>query len=120
MKKLLNAASLLPIALGAAIGGTLAAFGAYEDAPGMSAIGLMAGYALILAGLRNGGAIRKGWLAPILLFSYSAFIALLTTAILLDGEFGRLPQLSAIGYLAAAGMLAFGAHIAFQRKKGVN
>jgi hypothetical protein len=88
--------------VGILIGGILFTYGIFDDAPGMCAIGLSVGFILIMLGINKSGIIRKGWLTPILLFCFAVFIGILTTSILLDGEFEDKPWLSAIGYSITA------------------
>jgi len=85
--------------------------GDYDDAPGLSAIGLTVGFVLIMIGVNKTGIIKKGWLLPIILFCLGAFITLLTTSILIEGEFEDKPWMSLIGstLFAAAPLLARGA-----------
>lgn len=99
---------ILPIILGIIIGGLLFAFGEYDDAPGMCAIGLSLGFILIMFGVNKTGIIKKGLFAPILLLFFAAFIALITTSILLDGEFGDKPWYSAFGFGTAILLLLIG------------
>ena len=108
MNKFFKLKVILPIVLGIIIGGLLFAFGEYDDAPGMCAIGLSVGFILIMLGVNKTGIIRKGLLAPILLLSFAAFIALITTSILLDGEFGDKLWYFAFGFAAAIVLLLIG------------
>jgi len=108
MNKFFKLNVILPIILGIIIGGLLFVIGEYDDAPGMCAIGLSVGFILIMLGINNTGIIKKGLLAPILLLFFSAFIALITTAILLDGEFGDKPWYSAFGFVVAIVLLLIG------------
>lgn len=108
MKKGLKPTVLLMMLAGVLIGGVLFAFGAYDDAPGVCAIGLSVGFILIMLAINKTGVIKRGLLAPILLFSFGVFAALLTTSILLDGEFESRPWPSFIGYALAALLLWIG------------
>lgn len=108
MHKFLKLKIILPIILGIIIGGLLFAIGDSDDAPGLSAIGLSVGFVLIILGINNSGVIKKGLLAPILLLFFAAFIALITTSVLLDGEFGSKPWYSAFGVVAAIVLLLTG------------
>lgn len=101
MNKFLKPRVILPIILGIIIGGLLLNFGEYDDAPGVCAIGVSVGFVLIMFGAKNTDVIKKGLFTPILLLFFSVFIALITTTILLDGEFGDKPWYSAIGYVIA-------------------
>ena len=108
MNKLLKPKVILLIILGIIIGGLLFALGEYDDAPGLCAIGLSVGFILIMLGINNTGIIKKGLLTPILLLFFAAFIALITSSILLDGEFGDKPWYSAVGYVVAIVLLLVG------------
>lgn len=108
MNKYIKARVIMPIVLGIVIGGLLFALGEYDDAPGLCAIGLSVGFILIMLGVNKTGVIKKGLLAPILLLSFAAFIALITTSILLDGEFGDKPWYSAYGFVIAIFLLLVG------------
>jgi uncharacterized membrane protein len=108
MNKFFKPKVILPIILGIIIGGLLFVLGEYDDAPGLCAIGVSVGFVLIMLGVNKTGVIEKGLLAPILLLFFSAFITLLTTSILLDGEFGDKPWHSAFGFVAAIVLLLMG------------
>ena len=108
MNKFFKPKVILPIVLGIIIGGLLFAIGEYDDAPGLCAIGLSVGFILIMLGVNKTGLIKKGLLAPILLLFFAAFSALLTTSILLEGEFGDMPWYSAFGFAAAIVLLSAG------------
>jgi uncharacterized membrane protein len=99
---------ILPIILGLVIGGLLFAFGEQEDAPGLCAIGIAAGFILIMIGINRTGMIKKGLLLPILLFFFAVFIASITTSIMLDGELGDKPWYSVFVYVAAFILLLLG------------
>lgn len=108
MKKIIKPEVILRIILGIIIGGLLFAIGEYDDAPGLCAIGLSIGFILIMLGVNKTGIIKKGLFVPILLLFFAAFIALITTSILLDGEFGDKPWYSVIGFAAALVLLLIG------------
>ena len=108
MNKFCTLKVILPIILGIIAGGLLFSFGEHEDSPGVCAIGLSVGFVLIILGINNTGVIRKGLLVPILLLSFAVFIALITTSILLDGEFGEKPWCSAFGFMAAIVLFIIG------------
>ena len=108
MNKFLKPKVILPIIFGIIIGGLLFALGEYDDAPGLCAIGLSVGFILIMLGINQTGIIKKGLLAPTLLLFFAVFIALITTSILLDGEFGDKPWYSAFGFVVAIILLLIG------------
>jgi hypothetical protein len=74
----------------------------------MCVIGMSVGFVLIMLGVNQTGIIKKGLLMPILLLCFAAFIALSTTIILLDGEFGDKPWYCAFGFVAAIVLLLMG------------
>ena len=51
---------------------------------------------------------NKGLPAPILLLFFAAFIALISTSTLLDGEFGDKPRNSVFGFVVAIVLLTMG------------
>ncbi len=108
MNKFFKPKVILPIILGVIIGGLLFALGEYDDAPGLCAIGLSVGFILIMLGVNKTGIIKKGLLTPILILFFAAFIALITTSILLDGEFSDKPWYSAFGFVVAIVLLLMG------------
>ena len=110
-------AGIALIILGVIVAVALFAFGEVDDAPGMCAIGLSAGYIMAMNGLVMLGVIAKDKLAQILLLSFAAFIAVLTTMILLDGEFGDTPGFSAVGYGISAVLLIAGVLVIRARRK---
>lgn len=117
MNKFIKPKIILPMVLGIIIGGLLFAFGEYDDAPGLCAIGLSFGFILIMLGIKNAGVIKKGWFVPILMFFFAAFIALITTSILLDGEYGAKPWHSIFGYITAVVLLLIGLLIIRKARK---
>ncbi len=108
MNKFSSPKVVFPIILGIIIGGLLFALGDYGDAPGICAIGLSVGFILVMLGINNAGVIKKGLLLPILLLFFAAFVALITTSTLLDGEFGDKPGYSTFGFVAAIVFLLMG------------
>ena len=108
MQKFLEPKVILPVILGIVIGGLLFALGEYDDAPGLCAVGLSVGFVMTMLGVNNTGIIKKGLLLPTLLLFFAIFVTVLTTAILLDGEFGDKPWYSAFGFAAAFMLLLWG------------
>lgn len=108
MNKLIKPEVILLIIPGIIVGGLLFAIGEYDDAPGLCAIGFSIAFILIMLGVNKTGIIKTGLFAPILLLFFAAFIALITTSILLDGEFGDKPWYSVIGFAAALVLLLIG------------
>lgn len=108
MRRVLKPKAILFISLGIIIGGLLFVVGELDDAPGLCAIGLSVGFLLIMFGVNNTGVIKKGLFAPILMLSFAAFIGIITTSILLEGEFGDKQWYSAYGFVVAMVLLLMG------------
>lgn len=62
MKKFVKSGTLLPILIGVAVGALLFILGAADDAPGLSLIGLVVAFLLIMWGIYNANVIKKGFL----------------------------------------------------------
>ena len=108
MRKLIKPASLLPILIGIAVGTVLFIFGYSEDAPGMCLIGLSIAFVLVMWGVYNAGMIKKGLLAPILLFCFGAGGIVLSIVLLLDGEFENSPWLAIVGVALGIALIVIG------------
>ncbi|GHU80266.1 hypothetical protein FACS1894191_5120 [Clostridia bacterium] len=108
---------LLPIVIGLVLGAAFFWLGLSEDAPGACAVGLALAFALVMLGIRNAGVIKKGLLAPALLFCYALGGVILNTALILDGEFEEYPNMAYIGFMLGGAMLAVGAFLLYRRKK---
>lgn len=109
MKKIVKPAILLPIIIGVIIGILLFILGNMEDAPGLSLIGFVAAFLLIIWGIYNTGVIKKGFLVPILLFCFGASGILLSVVLLFDGEFEESPGLALIGVALGIILIVIGA-----------
>ena len=109
MDKLTKLATLLPILIGIAVGTVLFIFGYSEDAPGMCLVGLSVAFVLIMWGVYNAGMIKKGFLAPILLFCFGAGGIILSIVLLLDGEFENSPWLALVGVALGIALISTGA-----------
>lgn len=109
MKKFLKPRTLLPILVGTAAGAVLFVFGYSQDAPGLCLIGLSVAFVLIMWGIYNAGIIKKGSLAPILLFCFGAGGIILSIVLLLDGEFEALPGLAFVGVALGIALVVIGA-----------
>lgn len=103
MKKFLKPEALFPILLGLAGGPLLFLLADMDDAPGMSLIGLVIGFLLIMWGVNNSGVIKKGFLAPILLLCFGVGGVLLSIVLLLNSEFEESLGIALIG--AALGVV---------------
>lgn len=108
MERFMKTQVVLPIIIGIIVCGILFAFGEIDDAPGLCAIGLSIGFILFMVGINNTGIIKKGLFFPLLLLFLSAFVTMLTTSTLVEGEFTKEPIYSVVGYSLAMVMLLGG------------
>ncbi len=108
MKRFIKAAALLPIVIGAVIGSLLFTLGNADDAPGLSFIGLVAGFLLIMWGIHNSGVIKKGFFVPILLLCFGFGGIVFSVALLLDGEFEDVPGLGLMGIILGIILIGIG------------
>ncbi len=109
MKRFVRPAVIIPILIGAAGAIALFMLGDAADAPGVSVIGLAAGFLLIMWGVYNAGVIKKGFLAPIILFCYGAGGIIISVAMLFDGEFEESPGIALIGVALGVLLIIIGA-----------
>lgn len=116
MKKFAKPVTLLPILIGVAVGALLYMLGDADDAPGLSLVGLVAAFLLIMWGVYNAGVIKKGFLAPILLLCFGAGGILLSVVLLLDGEFEETPGIAFIGAALGVALIVIGT-IRFRKAK---
>jgi LPXTG-motif cell wall-anchored protein len=110
---------LLPITIGILLGAAFFWLGSSEDAPGACAIGLALAFGLSMLGVRNAGVIKKGLLAPILLFCYAIAGVFLDFVLLFDHEFEDNPGMVFIGLALGVIMIAVGVIILRRRKKQI-
>lgn len=108
MNKFAKPMTLLPILIGAAVGAILFMLGDADDAPGLILVGLAVGFLLIMCGVYNTGAIKKGFLAPILMLCFGVGGILFSVILLLDGEFEESPGIALIGVALGAILIAIG------------
>jgi LPXTG-motif cell wall-anchored protein len=115
--KLVKPSVLMPIIIGIVLGEAGFILGSSEDAPGVVAMGLALAFGLCMLGIRNAGVIKKGLLAPILLFCYAIAGIILDFVLLFDHEFEDKPWLVFIGLALSAIMIAVGVLLLYRRKK---
>lgn len=108
MKRFVKPSALLPILIGVAVGFLLSILGDADDAPGLSLIGLIAGFLLIMWGIHNTGVIKKGYPMPILLLCFGVGGILFSVVLLLDGEFGKAPGIVLVGVALGLILLVIG------------
>jgi len=97
MKNISKPSILLPILAGILTGTLLFILGAMDDAPGLSLIGLIAAFLLIMQCIYNASIITKGFLSPILTLCFGLGGVLFSVMLLFDGEFGDAPYMALIG-----------------------
>lgn len=78
--------AILFLLLGGAAGAVLFLLGEMDDAPGLSFIGLAAGFLLMTRGVYHAGVIRRGYHIPIILCVFGVVAILFPVILLLDGE----------------------------------
>lgn len=118
MKRLIKVSTLLPAVIGLIIGVVLFWLGDMDDAPGLSLIGLVIAFCLIMWGIYNAGVIKKGFLASILLLCFGVGIIIVSALLLFDGEFEDNPG---IAFLAiAVGIVLIGIGMLIVRKRHGN
>lgn len=108
MNKFVKPVTLLPILIGIAVGALLCILGDADDAPGLSLIGLVAAFLLIMWGVYNTGVIKKGFLSPIFLFCFGVGGISLSIALLLDGEFQESPGMALVGVTLGVALIVVG------------
>lgn len=116
IKRFAKLSALLPIIIGLIIGVTLFILGDMDDAPGLSLIGLVAAFCLIMLGINNAGVINKGFLVPILLLCFGAGGILVSIVLLFDGEFEENPGMAFIGVALGVALIFVGA-VMIRRKR---
>ncbi|GHU57487.1 hypothetical protein AGMMS49975_23160 [Clostridia bacterium] len=115
--KFVKLSVLFPIIVGILLGSAFFVLGYTQDAPGACAIGLALAFGLTMLGIRNAGIIKRGLLAPLLLFCYATATIILDFALLFDNEFGDSPDMVFIGLALGAIMIAVGVIVLRLRKK---
>jgi len=97
---------LLPIFLGIIISLTLIFIGDLDDAPGLSAIGLILGTGLIFMGIRNINKINKKVRINFILPLFYGILGIIAIFILFfDDEFKDFPQFFFIGFFLCIGLI---------------
>lgn len=86
MNSFLKAKVLLHILFGVAVGLVLFLLGDADDAPGLSFIGIVAAFLLIMRGIYYAKVIQKGYHIPIILFAFGSMGILLPIILFLDEE----------------------------------
>lgn len=90
IKKILNVKTILFILLGTAIGLILFVLGEADDAPGLSAIGLLLAFLLIMRGIYYAHILRRGYHIPIIVMVFGILFIIFPIMLLLDGEILKL------------------------------
>ena len=108
MKRYLNFSVLMPIISGIIIGAALFVLGAMEDAPGLSLIGIIIAFLLILWGVCKAGIISKGQYMNIVPLFFGVIFLVMSVVLKFDGELDEAPDSFFIGLLIGAALLGFG------------
>jgi len=102
-------AILFPVFFGVILGITLFILGAFDDAPGLSAIGLILGTGVIFIGVRNMGKINKSIKTSVIMplfYGILGFIGVVT--LFFDNEFKDFPQFLFVGLSLCIIIIAIG------------
>ncbi len=116
MRQFIRPKVLAPILAGLAVAALLFFLGNAQDAPGLSLIGFVAGFLLILWGIYNAGVLKKEFILPLLLLCFGPGGVTLSIALLLDGEFGDATWLGYTGIALGVLLLVLGIITASKRK----
>ncbi|GHU72728.1 hypothetical protein FACS1894184_20630 [Clostridia bacterium] len=108
---------LLPIAIGMLLGAVFFWLGLSADAPGACVIGLALAFGLSMLGVHNADVIKKGLLAPTVLFCYALGVTILNISLILNGELEEYPNMAYIGFLLGGAMLSVGVFLLSLRRK---
>lgn len=92
-----NWKAMLCFILGLLVAGVLFWLGDMDDAPGLSFIGLAAGFLLVMRGIYHTKIIKAGHHIPIILCVFGAVGILFPIVLYLDGELEGLPMVAVIG-----------------------
>ncbi len=94
------------ILLGIVIGITLFILGDIDDAPGLSFIGIIVSFLLIMRGIYYSKIIQNGYHIPIILFVFGMMSIILPIILILDGEINILSSITFIGNIIGITMIA--------------
>ena len=118
IKRFAKPSTLLPIVIGLIIGAVLFRLGDMDNAPGLSLIGLVIAFFLIMWGIYNAGVIKKGLLVPIMLLSFGAGAIFVSVLFLIDGEFEDNPGMVLVGAALSLVLICAGTVMA-QKRHGI-
>ncbi len=107
---------LLPAVLGIGFGTVLFLLGDADDAPGLSALGLLLAFLLLAWSVYNARMIRKGFFAPVVLLCLGTGGLVFTLALLFDKEFQDAPGLVLLGILLS-GLFLLGGFLLLKKAK---
>lgn len=96
-RKLENWNMFFLILLGILLGSILFRLGDLDDAPGLSFLGLIIAFMLIMRGIYHGQIIRRGYHMPIIFFVFGLCGLLLPIVLILDGEIEVISTSSILG-----------------------
>lgn len=115
IKRFTKPSVLLPIVIGLIIGTVLFRLGDMDDAPGLSLIGLVIAFLLIMWGIYNAGVIKKGLFVPIMLLSFGVGAIFVSVLLLIDGEFEDNLGMVFVGMALGLVLICAGAVLALKR-----
>ena len=98
----------MPVISGIIIGAALFVLGAMEDAPGLSLLGIIIAFLLILWGVCKAGIISKAQYMYIVPLFFGVVFLVMSVVLKLDGELDEAPNSFFIGLLTGVALLGFG------------
>lgn len=98
---------LLPIILGVTFGLVLFTLGNAEDAPGLSLIGIVVAFLLIMRGIYHAKIMQKGYHIPIILLVFGIGGIVFPFILLLDGEIELFSIIFIMGIIIGIVLTAF-------------
>ena len=107
---------LLPAVLGLGLGTLLFLLGNADDAPGLSALGLLLAFLLLAWSVYNARIIRKGFFSPAMLLCLGTGGFIFTLNLLFDKEFQDAPGLVLLGILIS-GLFLLGGFLLLKKSK---
>jgi len=108
MRNYLKLSVVLPVVIGIITGAALPLLGAADDAPGLSLIGIVAAFLLMMWGVYNTGLVKRSLLVSIALICFGAGGVVMSVVLQHDGEFSDLPSLFIVGMAVGAVLLCAG------------
>lgn len=105
LKNLFTVKSILPIMLGIIVGIVMFILGNADDAPGLSFIGLITAFLLIMRGIYHSKIISNGYHIPIILLIFGVIGIIFPIILFLDGELNGLSIVVFIGNIIGIALI---------------